>query len=516
MASSGRTVANRPIAATAVAFAGWVIFATYLLVQANAGPLIAWNDSKSYAAMAVAPLGSHALWWGQRPPMLPLLIKAFGSDGGLLTAQAVIGALSWGVLAWTVGRLVEPGWRRATATWLVLGFATALPITVWNRSMLSESLSMSLLALVVAGLIGTARRATWPRVAATAAAALCFATTRDAQAWTVAMLGMALAVLVLAPTWTTPRAAVRAGTLAGCLLVVAGVAGWGSLVSHRTTANVADVFYVRVFPFPSRVAWFAGHGMPEQQLIDREATATRAAPGSAKVVYLPPGDPAFGAVEHWLGTDGPSAYVRWLGTHPWYVMTEPLLRPERSYNFAHGSLTFYAGPDDMASPLTPLVWPPLAELAVLAAGAGYLAFRRRAWHLAPWRMMAVVAAVGLPAMLIAWHGDGQEVTRHTVEGFAQVRLGIWLLIVYGLLVRRSERDRGRPVASAPGAAGSGDADPAPGAGSEPAPPHRAPREPAGARPELAGATPADRARPAFADRARPAFAANLGRQQRRP
>ena len=36
-------------------------------------------------------------------------------------------------------------------------------------------------------------------------------------------------------------------------------------------------------------------------------------------------------------------------------------------------------------------------------------------------------------MLVAWHGDGQETTRHTVEGFAQVRLGVWLLFALGLL-----------------------------------------------------------------------------------
>jgi len=35
--------------------------------------------------------------------------------------------------------------------------------------------------------------------------------------------------------------------------------------------------------------------------------------------------------------------------------------------------------------------------------------------------------------LVAWHGDGQEVTRHTVEGFAELRLGIWIVIVLWFL-----------------------------------------------------------------------------------
>jgi hypothetical protein len=432
------------------------VFAAYLLVQAHRGPVIVWGDSKAYEAEASAPLWSHALWWGQRPPMTPLLMKVAGSGAGLLTAQALLGALSWGALAWTVGRLAAPGWRRVTATWLVLGFAAALPVTMWNRSALSESLSMSLLALLVTGLIWTARRPTWPRVSFTAVAALFFAATRDAQVWTVAMIGGALAVLVLLRTWKARRAVVRVGTLAVCLLAAAAMTEWGTLVSHRTTADVADVFYVRVFPFPSRVEWFAAHGMPEQRQIDQLAATTAAPGGVAKVVAPDRADPAFRPLQHWLESNGPGAYTSWLATHPWYVLTEPLLRPERSYNFAHGDLAFYAATDDIASPLTPLAWPPVAGLAVVIGVAAYLAVVDRAWRRPTWRVAAVVCAVGVLAMLVAWHGDGQEVTRHTVEGFAELRLGLWILIVLGLLARPARRVLREDTALAVGTAGQED------------------------------------------------------------
>jgi len=48
--------------------------------------------------------------------------------------------------------------------------------------------------------------------------------------------------------------------------------------------NVEDVFVVRVFPFPSRVVWFAARGMPEAPALDALAASTQAAHGSAKVV----------------------------------------------------------------------------------------------------------------------------------------------------------------------------------------------------------------------------------------
>ena len=41
-------------------------------------------------------------------------------------------------------------------------------------------------------------------------------------------------------------------------------------------------------------------------------------------------------------------------------------------------------------------------------------------------------------MLVAWHGDGQEVTRHTVEGLAELRLGLWIIILLGALANAPE------------------------------------------------------------------------------
>lgn len=208
----------------------------------------------------------------------------------------------------------------------------------------------------------------------------------------------------------------------------------GDAELHRTNEDTADVFYVRIFPFPARVAWFSDHGMPDGQLVDRLARATPAPAGSAEVVGLDPHNASFRPLERWLRTKGGSTYLLWLITHPGYVITEPLQRPERSFNFAQGDLTFYAATaNPLPSPLTSLLWPALWELLGIAALALYVGFLAGSWRTDPWRMVAVLALIGLPAMLVAWHGDGQEVTRHTVEGFAQIRLGVWILLVVGIL-----------------------------------------------------------------------------------
>jgi hypothetical protein len=70
--------------------------------------------------------------------------------------------------------------------------------------------------------------------------------------------------------------------------------------------------------------------------------------------------------------------------------------------------------------------------------------------------------IGVAAMLVAWHGDGQEVTRHTVEGFAEVRLGVWIPFVVGLF-RLPLFDRARAGRRDSG----GETDPLPRPGSPP-------------------------------------------------
>ena len=447
--------------ASIVAVSGWSVFAAYVVVQARAGPPLLWTDSTAYRSVATRPLASRALWAGPRPPLVPLVLKLVGSPGAMVTTQAVAAALAWGALAWTVGGLVPRGWRRVVAGFVVLGFAATLPVTMWNRSVLSESLSLSLLALVFAGCIAVSVRPTWPRIAATVAVCLAFAATRDAQVWTVGMLAVATGAVAVVARATHRGAALRVGVLAVALVGVVAISEWGTLASQRTTADTADVLFVRVFPFPGRVAWFADHGMPEADRVDRLAGGTPVPPGGVKVVGVSRHDPAFAPLTRWIDTEAASTYVLWLATHPWYVVSEPLQRPERAFNFAQGDLAFYAPTiDPMRSPLTSLLWPDVAGLMVTAVLALALGWVSGAWRTPPWRTLVVLTLVGVGAMLVAWNGDGQEVTRHTVEGFAQVRLGVWILFAIGLLrVPLLDRAGTGPSGAGAGVGSSGTGDP---------------------------------------------------------
>jgi hypothetical protein len=449
---TGARTAPRDAVVPTLALVGWCGFAWYIFWQGTVGQPLIWSDSSSYATVAGHPLWSTGFWAGQRPPLVPFLLKVAGSATGFVALQSVLAVGAWGFLAFTVGRLVPDGWRRLAAVWIVLAFATTTPITLWNRSVLSESLSLSLLALLIAATIWAVRALTWPRVVALAGVALLFAATRDAQVWTVGALGVVVGVVALA-RWRRHRPPSRPiVALAVSLLLAAGVTGWVVVHTGRSRQNVENVLYVRIFPFPSRVAWFAAHGLPDARAIDRSMAVTKPpTPGAAKVFNVddPKILPLEATLDTWMLNHGQSTYLLWLVTHPTYIVTEPLQRPERSFNFAGGLLTFYAATDRVTSPATPVLWPawwwllPLTVIGVAASVVG------GAWRRRSTQAVVMLGVLGIFTMLVAWHGDGQEVTRHTIEGFAEVRLCVLILAVVGVLPLIPSRPRPVPVETVP-------------------------------------------------------------------
>ena len=141
-------------------------------------------------------------------------------------------------------------------------------------------------------------------------------------------------------------------------------------------------------------------------------------------------DARFRRLARWLRTDAPRTYVEWLLVHPGTVLKEPLVRPERTYNNAEGHLSFYAATDRTDAPAFTTVlhpsWGWVLGAAVVAVAGGVLLGQAR--RLA-WVVTAFLGVLGLFHMLVAWHGDGMEVTRHASVGNVQVRLAVVITLV---------------------------------------------------------------------------------------
>jgi len=427
--------------------AGWIPFTAYRIKESLLAPSV-FQDSEAYHAVAAHPWLSTALWTGSRAPGTPVLLKMLGDNYSRYELfEVILGALAWGFLAWTAASMVPAGWRALVVSWAVLGFATAPLVVGWDWTALTESPSLSCLALLCAFGLWLVRRFTWVRLLGLGVAALWYAALRDADIWDMTMVGIVLVAVgvtrvirgaavsgeAIVPTMrrNLPRAW-RPLVVGAVLVAVSGTAGLAASVSHRNVLNIEEVFYVRIFPFPDRVAWFSDHGMPMGQPIDSAAAAAPVYPGQAKVVSLPITDPQWKPLADWFAADGLSTYARYLVTNPAYVLLAPFASPPLTYNNASGQLQFYVPPGRSLPVFETVFVPSCWVVGALALVAVLLASALGTIGLATWRFMVVFSAVGLVSMLLAWHGEGQEVTRHMVEGSVEVRLGVLLTLLLAL------------------------------------------------------------------------------------
>jgi hypothetical protein len=137
----------------------WPVASAFLLARyliGQRGSAVAWWDTTSYSPRPGQPhhgelvsLTGHApRLWGS-----PALFALFHSDQTRAWAQSAIGALAWLTLAWVVWRIPRNGAVRLAASGALLLLGLTTQATSWDFAILSESLSISLGLLVLAGLL---------------------------------------------------------------------------------------------------------------------------------------------------------------------------------------------------------------------------------------------------------------------------------------------------------------------------------------------------------------------------
>ncbi|HZA78177.1 MAG TPA: hypothetical protein VE623_17475 [Acidimicrobiales bacterium] len=257
------------------------------------------------------------------------------------------------------------------ASLAVVAFSCTVPVTMWERSVLSESLGISTLALLVAATLVLARGVTGRRVVAVLGAAAVWLATRDSHASVVLVAAVCLAVGVVVAEWRAP--------------------------SRQKGGDRDDEE--------------GGEVDGEASRHDRSLDA---------LIVLACGLFCLGV---------------WLATHPTYLLTEPLRDPERTFNNALGDRSFYAPMDQREVPLVTDLLVPAGWLALVVVGgvAAWASWRRR-WGSPLLLVGAITVALAVPHGLVSWHSDGMETARHLIVPVVQLHLGA-LLMVIGASVR---------------------------------------------------------------------------------
>jgi hypothetical protein len=425
-----------------LSFVSWVVFAGYRIWRTVAGPPWIWSDSRTYIAAARAPFASTALLAGPRPPLAPILWKLTGTAESYVLTQTIIGVITWTVLALTVAHLVRRGWPALLAGVVVLAFASCWPVLEWDWSVLSESISLSAVALITASAIWLARRVTTPRALMLVLACTLYEGARDQAIWIVGISGIGACACVSLAAAVHPPSASSRRTHRGILIIgivlitIAGAAEAGAAHAHRNVVNVEDVFDVRVFPYPARVAWFADHGMPQATGLDRLAHLTTAGRGQAKVVAPDLAAAIWKPLRRWFSTSSQAVFVEYLASDPLYALTAPFQRPELTYNNANGNLAFYGDINNGTRTFLPLLahifFPSWQIVTTIGVAAMTVVTIRKGQRRLVVPLVALLLT-GLIGMLVAWQGDGTEIARHAVEGNIQSRIVVLVFLLIALL-----------------------------------------------------------------------------------
>ncbi len=409
--------------------------------MAGEGPPALWQDSYDYLAAGSHPLWSTDLWGGARPGLVSLLIDRLGGEANVnyVVFQVLLASICWAASAAQVAAVMPTVARRWVAFGVVVAFSFVRPVSIWDRSVLSESLGLSLLAGAVAAGLWLLRRPGYGRLGVFLGVAAAWGVTRDTNVVVVALVAGALVVAWAAGHRPSSEEGLEGpadgsgsrGWLlvgAGVLVAVLALSSWSSSAGARHVVPLSHVFAVRVLPFEDRLAWFTEQGMPGLGLALPTQTSD---PDRPVVVPVDLDAPRFEAWRSWLETDGRAALLRYAVTHPDFVVSEPLQDPERTFNNGDGDVAnTYAPQGSRSIPgLTALLWLPTLPTVAIALGVGVFHARRRV-RASPLAVVAATCVVSsAPLALVAWHADGMETARHLLSAAVLLRLGAVLAVL---------------------------------------------------------------------------------------
>lgn len=363
------------------------------------------TDTPTYEVTVEAPLWSLDFFAGLRPFTVPLFWKILADDHARIAGHLFVSIACWLALAAAVAACTRDGVLRKVAFALVLAFSATTEIILWDQLLLSESLSLSLTALLLAAWLWLVRAPSRGRVALLLVVALFWTFTRDSHAYVLLVVAALAALTLLRPEHRPVKLAV----VAGCLAI--GVAGLAS----------------------------ANHGARWYQPM-RDILLNRIAPDGEKRAYF---ESRLGPA--WREQDARRVYARYLLSHPGYTFGEPFLGSQRVPSSSPDSATALLDPDlriyndnagDRAFPLPRSLsdllwvqgkWPVLLLLLVVGAGAVLVAVRIGYPPL--WAVPAGALLTTIPHGLVTWHLSGLEVDRHALEVAVILRLALLVLLV---------------------------------------------------------------------------------------
>jgi hypothetical protein len=379
------------------------------------------------------PLSSLDFWTWYKPWGTPLLWKLLpgSTDVAAPIAQWLISVAAWLVLACVVYRVLRHRAAKLAGFALVLAFSLVPAVAVWDGALLTESLTLSLGALLLAALLLLVETPTWPHVAAVMLVSLLLAGTRAPNGYLAPFVLIPVALLVARRServaWFV---AVGSVALVAMTYATSNVRQW--------EIALAEIVAGRVLHKPAEQAYFVDRGLPVWTSLEDDLWANRLPPYShfqhapALVRFLP-----------WFNRDARRVYRDYLLSHPGDSLGDSIrdlpdmVSPSSSTEELQGlPLDVYRAKgyrSSLPGPLARLLYPRSAGLllalaaAAVVAMAGLMAMRLGR---AVWAVPLLGLASCVPHAIILWNGADTNIGRHALLLAVLLRLSLILALVF--------------------------------------------------------------------------------------
>jgi hypothetical protein len=422
-----------------------VVFAVFLEIKLSYAKFeseITFRDTYAYVKTAELPLSSISFWAAERSFTLPLFYKLLSVNttnfefpdtmNKIALAQTILSIFSWVLLGVALALSLRHRWLGLLSFTLVLFFSLNMEVSLWDHLLLSESISFSFMAMLIAAWIGWVnlsysnlrRRWIWAYTFTMIAISFLYSFTRDSNQYFVLLGSAVFAVGYWLKKINNQFRYPILVYIAACLGLFI-IQNWSINQGNRWQVLIYDQLAMRILNDPQATQFFKDAGLPVSDEL-MKITGMRGYDYQNLLKF----DPSMSSVREWIDTQGKAVYIRYLLSHP----VDSILRPlKQIHQLLNGSNLKYREPEYSASPmskqaiaLTNGFYPHQRIILVLILilillGQVFYWVQKRPQQ-PTWLVVTILLISLYPMMFIIWHGNPMEIERHAAQIGIQFRL----------------------------------------------------------------------------------------------
>ena len=430
------------------------------------------GDTPVFVYMAGLKWTDPSFYYGPRPWTAPLLHSLFNGAANtqnLILLQTIVSYISWIILAFVTIYFLRDYLTKIFAFFLILFIPLNQSIEKVNFIILSESYSISFLAVFIASFIWYFNKRSVVSVIFLSIIALLFAFTRDTDAYRVLSMTLPVSALIIYHIWSKSQRVIHHIVLLIVFILIFVGSNYSTSNIHcdkrselkdsiRWSKNPLESsffnvneclepytnarwfmptmnnLFQRILPFEDRVKYFADHGLPVTPALMEMKYKWASSDNWQSAL-----DPELAAQREWNYLYGRQTYMKYLITHPEYVVTSALeYRDVLIYPYGIRNVL-----SKMAKPVEAKIlsvffinndsdlkmFLDLFFCSIILLGF-YSKQKKNDVKVTMILLIGYIILITIPLGLLIFHGDIMDLERHMFTNIIQMNLGVLLFYLF--------------------------------------------------------------------------------------